>query len=113
MIPISFCLTTFGSSPAGFLAAPIADLAQLVHSEFPIKTLTLGQIVEGHQTMEDSTGLAKIMVLVDKTAVCHSKSSIMRSQITILECSAFDGNVSREDPTCRTRTVSLCRSRGI
>jgi hypothetical protein len=66
VIPTSICLTTFGSSPAGFLATPIEDLAQqLVERKFPIKTFTLDQIVEAHQAMEDSSALAKIVVLVD------------------------------------------------
>jgi hypothetical protein len=66
-IPTSVCLTTFGSSAAGFMAMPLEELAQKLAdraSPFPIKTFTLDQIVEVHEAMENSSALAKIVVLV-------------------------------------------------
>jgi hypothetical protein len=67
VIPTSVYLTTFGSSPESFLQTPLEEFAQQLADrpfKFPIKTFTLDQIVEAHQAMEDSTALAKIVVLV-------------------------------------------------
>lgn len=67
VIPTSVCLTTFSSSMGQFMATPLERIAQQVVEgviKIPIKTFSLDQIVEAHQAMEDSTAIAKIVVLV-------------------------------------------------
>jgi NADPH:quinone reductase-like Zn-dependent oxidoreductase len=67
VIPTSVCLTTFSSSVGQFMATPLEQIARQIlegNITIPIKTFTLDQIVEAHQAMEDSTALAKIVVLV-------------------------------------------------
>jgi D-arabinose 1-dehydrogenase-like Zn-dependent alcohol dehydrogenase len=49
------------------MATPLEQIAYQIlegNITIPIKTFTLDQIVEAHQAMEDSTALAKIVVLV-------------------------------------------------
>jgi len=67
VIPTSVCLTTFSSTVPLFMATPLEEIAKKMVDgsfTFPIKTYTLDQIVEAHQAMDDSTALAKIVVLI-------------------------------------------------
>jgi NADPH:quinone reductase-like Zn-dependent oxidoreductase len=68
MIPISVCLTSYGSSVEDFMNTPLDEIAQQIQDgslKIPIKTFKFEDIVAAHQHMDDSTAGAKMVVVIE------------------------------------------------
>jgi NADPH:quinone reductase-like Zn-dependent oxidoreductase len=65
-IPSGVYLTTYSSSFAALMETPIENVARLLKDgkiKIPIKTYKLEQIVEAHTAMDESSAVAKMVVL--------------------------------------------------